>query len=132
MCGRVHRICSKASTTCNAVPRQRRGTWLLQRCAPWLGSLKPSRTLVPAGMLPRFATPLLAGPTPLLTVDHCAGQAAGVAELPAKLNDLMQGLRWCCVQSWRLLGQAQTAVNAHVLVALHQKSFKQPTHNTGM
>lgn len=44
----------------------------LCRSAPWLGSLKPSRTLVPDGMLPRFAVPLLLGPTPLLTVDHCA------------------------------------------------------------
>lgn len=77
---------------------------------------------MPAGMLPRFATPLLAGPTPLLTVDHCAVQAAGVAEVPSKLKHLMQALRWCCVQSWRLLGQAQTA--ALLPPTVHQKSSK--------
>ena len=60
---------------------------------------------MPAGMLPRFATPLLAGPTPLLTVDHCAERAAGVAEVPAKLSRLMQGLRSCCGQSGACSGR---------------------------
>jgi hypothetical protein len=39
----------------------------------WLGSLKPSRTLVPAGMLPSCAMPAFGGPMPPeLSLPHCA------------------------------------------------------------